>query len=234
MRIRIAALCLLALVASAYAAWRLADSRTFQLFGTLVDRVETSAPVVALTFDDGPTAEGTDSILSILRAEGARATFFFTGAELAENPGLAARFVRAGHEIGNHSYSHGRMVFRSPGFYRREVESTDSLIRDGGYSGAIHFRPPYGKKLLGLPWYLARNDRTTIMWDVEPDSYPEIARSADRIVSHVLDEVRPGSIVILHVMYPSRRESLRAVPGIIRGLKQRGFRFLTVSELLGS
>jgi peptidoglycan-N-acetylglucosamine deacetylase len=228
-----AVLGLSALVAGGYAAWRLADSRTFQFAGELVHRVESGAPVVALTFDDGPTLGGTESILEILEREGVRATFFFTGAELVANPGLGPRFVEAGHELGNHTYSHSRMLFRTPSFIRREVEVTDSLIRQTGYSGPIHFRPPYGKKLLGLPLYLARTGRTTIMWDVEPDSHAEVAQSAQRIVAHVLDEVRPGSIILLHVMYPSRRESLAAVEGVIRGLKGRGYRLVTVSELLG-
>ena len=237
MKLRIAAFCtlaLLTLLALAYGAWRIADARTFQLFGGLVARVETDSPVVALTFDDGPTPAATDSILAILEREGIHATFFFTGAELSANPALGPRFVRAGHELGNHSYSHSRMVLKSPGFVRREIESTDSLIRRAGYAGTIHFRPPYGKKLVALPWYLRRTGRKTIMWDVEPDSYADIGGSAERIVAHVLQNVRPGSIIILHVMYPSRRESLRAVPRIVRGLEERGYRFVTVSELLRS
>jgi peptidoglycan-N-acetylglucosamine deacetylase len=234
MKLRIAALGFVALILGLYGAWRLADSRTFQLFGGLVHRVDTEVPVVALTFDDGPAPAGSDSILAALEREGVRATFFFTGAELSENPALGARFVRAGHELGNHTYSHERMLLKSPGFVRREIESTDSLIRRTGYAGDIHFRPPYGKKLLALPWYLHRTHRRTIMWDVEPDSDPAVGASAERIVEHVVDRVRPGSIVILHVMYPSRRESLRAVPGIVRGLRARGYRFVTVSELLRS
>jgi chitin deacetylase len=225
-------LCGLALLFLAWGAWNLSDARGFQLFGRIVDRVDTGSPVVALTFDDGPTPAGTDSILAILERQGVRATFFFTGAEMAENPALAPRFARAGHELGNHSWSHRRMLLRSPAFIRSEIERTDSLIRAAGHRGPIHFRPPYGKKLVGLPWYLSRTGRTTIMWDVEPDSYPDVASSAERIVSHVDERVRPGSIVLLHVMYASRRESLGAVEGVIEGLRGRGYRFVTVSELL--
>jgi peptidoglycan-N-acetylglucosamine deacetylase len=223
---------LAALAAFVFAAWKLADARTFQLFGELVHRLETEQPVVALTFDDGPTPDATDSILPILERENVRATFFFTGAELAANPGLGSRYVRAGHELGNHSYAHKRMLLKSQSFIDREIASTDSLIRQAGHVGTIHFRPPYGKKLLGLPWYLSRRGRISVTWDVEPDSHPEVAASADRIVAHVLEEVEPGSIILLHIMYPSRRESLRAVQGVVQGLKERGYRFLTVSELV--
>lgn len=234
MKPRIFVVCIAALLVGAYGALHLSSLRNFQLFGHLVDRVDTTSRVVALTFDDGPTPQGTDSILSILQREGIQATFFFTGAELAANPHLASRFVREGHELGNHSFSHRWMILKSPSFIRSELERTDSLIRQAGYAGTIHFRPPYGKKLAGLPWYLSRDRRTTIMWDVEPDSYSEVARSADRIVSHVLENVQPGSIILLHVMYSSRKESLRSVEGIIRGLKEQGYRFVTVSELLGA
>lgn len=222
----LAALVLLALVG----AWRLAGARTVQLFGTLVHRVETTRPVVALTFDDGPTPLGTDSILAILAEADVRATFFFTGRELAANPELGPRFVAAGHELGNHSYSHVRLLLRSTAFIRREIELTDSLIREAGHTGDIHFRPPYGKKLVGLPRYLAATDRPTLMWDVEPDS--DVGRRADLIEAHVLERTRPGSIILLHVMYPSRSESLGAVRGIVAGLRRRGFEFVTVSELL--
>lgn len=232
MKLRLVVLAVVAVVLVLAGARSLASSRTFQLFGDLVHRVETSDRVVALTFDDGPTATGVDSILTILADEDVLATFFFTGSELAANPGLAERVVAAGHELGNHSYSHKRFLLRSPGFIRREVETTDSLIRAAGHRGPIHFRPPYGKKLVGLPLYLSRTGRTSIMWDVEPESDPAIGGDAGRIVEHVAREVRPGSIILLHVMYPSRRESLTSVRGIVRRLRADGYTFVRVSELL--
>jgi peptidoglycan-N-acetylglucosamine deacetylase len=234
MKIRLLALFLVLLVSITYAAWRVAGAVTFQLFGDLVDRVSVTEPLVALTFDDGPTPKGADSILAILKREDVRATFFFTGSELEANSGLANRFVQAGHELGNHSYSHQRMVLKSSSFIRAEIERTDSLIRIAGHSGSIHFRPPYGKKLIGLPWYLSRTGRTTIMWDVDPDSDANVAATSEGIVAHVFENVRPGSIVLLHVMYPSRATSLGAVAGIIQGLRARGYRFVTVSELIES
>ena len=213
-------------------AWTISRARTFQLFGHLVHRGPTSERVVALTFDDGPTPAGTDSILDILEAKGATATFFVTGSELQANPDLGRRIVAAGHELGNHSYSHPRFLLRSQSSIRFEIETTDSLIRAAGQTGPIHFRPPYGKKLVGLPWYLHRTSRTTVMWDIEPDSDTEIAPTSERITDHVLSRATPGSIILLHVMYPSRRESLRAVGGIIDGLREAGYSFVTVSDLL--
>lgn len=213
--------------------WRLSSSRTFQLGGDIIARHPVREEIVALTFDDGPTPGFTDQVLTMLKEQGVRASFYLTGAELEQHPELGRRIVEAGHEVGNHTYSHPRMIGRSAGFIREQVERTDALIRDAGYAGPVYFRPPGGKKLLLLPQYLARTGRKTITFDVEPDSYPAVARTPQGIVRHVLEQTRPGSIILLHVMYPSRRTSMEAVPGIIRGLREHGYRFVTVSELLG-
>jgi peptidoglycan/xylan/chitin deacetylase (PgdA/CDA1 family) len=231
---RAAAVSMLAIPLVTGGAWMLMRSRTIQIFGQIVANVDTSEPVVALTFDDGPTAEYTDQVLFFLGEEGVRATFFVTGRELEENPDAGRRIVAAGHELGNHSYSHKRMVLRPYCQIRQEIEKTDLLIRASGYQGEIHFRSPFGKKLLLLPYYLGRTGRKNIFWDVEPESYPEIASDAGRIVEHVLEKTEPGSIILLHVMYGGRAESREALPGIIEGLRARGTHFVTVSELLAT
>lgn len=215
-------------------AWlfQISKSRTFQFFGELIPRVNTSQKVVALTFDDGPTPKATDEILSILASENVKATFFVIGGELANNPEPGKKIVAAGHELGNHTYSHDRMLLVTPSFVKQEVERTDQLIRDAGYTGEILFRPPYGKKLFALPYYLSKHNRKSITWDVEPESFPEIDKSADKIVDYVLSNTRPGSIIILHVMYPNRHESMQAVKKIIEGLRARGYSFKTMAELL--
>ena len=211
---------------------QLARSRTVQLFGRLVPRIEATAPVLALTFDDGPTAALLDEILDALASRRVRATFFVTGSELALAPDAGRRLVAAGHELGNHTYSHARMVFKSSGFIRDEVERTDSLIRASGHQGQIYFRPPFCYKLVGLPWFLQKTGRTSVTWDVEPDSYPDVAATAHGIATHVVDRVRPGSIVLLHVWYDRRHTSRAAIPVIIDAVRAKGYRFVTVSELL--
>lgn len=223
------AVLLVVVVTAVASGYRLSNSRSFQLAGTLVDRVETSEKVVALTLDDGPTAE-TPEILRILAAARVPATFYLTGRELTEAPEQAVSIAAAGHEIGNHSYSHRRMVLMSPATVADEVEHTDTAIRATGYQGPITFRPPYGKKLWALPHYLATHGRTTVTWDVEPDS--ATTADADTIVSQTVDAVRPGSIILLHVMYPSRAASRAAIPRIVDELRSDGYRFVTVSDLL--
>ncbi len=230
--LKISLIGLVLIVVICYAGFRISSSRTFQFFGEIVPRVETRQKFVALTFDDGPVPSQTEEILSILDQGGVKATFFLTGAELEMNPELGRKLAAAGHEIGNHSYSHTRMVLKTPAFIKNEIERTDALIRQTGYHGTIHFRSPFCKKLFLLPYYLSQAGRKNITWDIEPDSYPEIAGDAGKIVEHVLARARPGSIILLHVMYPSRLQSLRSVKGIVAGLKEQGYSFKTVSELL--
>lgn len=222
---------LLVLAGCAYGTFTLMNSRTYQLFGDIVSRVDTGEKLVALTFDDGPT-DRTPEVLRVLAEADVPATFYVEGDQLRDLPEFGRQIVAAGHELGNHTASHRRMVFVGTDTVRREIETTDAAIRDVGYEGPITFRPPYGKKLYTLPRYLADHDRTTVTWDVEPDSAG--SATTDDIVGETLDQVRPGSIVLLHVMYPSRDASLAAVPQIVAGLKDRGYSFATVSQLLAS
>lgn len=234
-RVRVAAtlgLVLLTAIAVVWAGWTLSKSRRYQIFGELVTRVETADSVVALSFDDGPVPRYTDSVLQVLADSNVRATFFTIGAALREHPDIAARIVSAGHELGNHSYSHHRLVLKSPGYVRREIRETDSLIRSAGYRETILFRPPYGKRLVVLPWILSRDDRPLILADLEPDSDPRNARDAARIVEYVERNVRPGSIILLHVEVPSRAAGREALPSLIGKLHAAGYRFVTVSELM--
>jgi peptidoglycan/xylan/chitin deacetylase (PgdA/CDA1 family) len=217
-------------VATVFGLSAIANARTFQFFGGLTDRVDTSAKVVALTFDDGPDPAGTSQLLDALARARVPATFYLIGQDMAEHPDLARDIALAGHELGNHTYSHERMWFVSASFVAGEVEKTDALIRKAGYLGEITFRPPNGKKLLALPHYLDQHDRKTIMWDVEPDS--EGDAEAQRIVDVTVENTRPGSIILLHGMYAGREQSRRAVTPIIERLKADGYRFVTVSELL--
>jgi len=222
----------LVVLTGTYLAWQYSRSTTTQWAGEIVARVEIDEKVVALTFDDGPMPGYTQRVLEILEREDVRATFFLVGEAIAAHPVEAALIAEAGHEIGNHSYTHSRMVLKSYDFVASELQRTDALIRTAGHAGPIHFRPPYGKKLFNLPRYLEDHGVVSITWDVEPESYGEGPRSRDDLVRGVLDAVRPGSIVLLHVMFRSRSESMAAVPGIVKGLRERGYRFVTVSEML--
>lgn len=223
---------ILILILILYGTWHLSKSRTHQLFGEFYPRVETADSLVALTFDDGPSPEYTDAVIKILQKENIKATFFVTGAELRKYPEGGEKLVDAGHILGNHSYSHRQMVLKSMEFIRHEIEVTDSLIQAAGHDDEIYFRPPYGKRLMGLPWYLKRHNRKTVMWDIEPESYSDIMNDPEKIRTHIRENIRPGSIILLHVMYKSRQASRDALTGIIADVGSMGYQFVTLPQLI--
>lgn len=207
--------------------YNLMNSRTFQLFGGLTDQVETNQKVVALTFDDGPS-KNVDKILPLLDKYQAKATFFLIGNEIEKYQEEAQKIVKAGHQVGNHTYSHNRMIFKTPSYLKAEIEKTDRLIRQAGYKDEIDVRPPNGKKLVGLPYYLYKHNRDTITWNLEPDSY--YTSAADK-VNYVKNHIKPGSIILIHPMYDSSGEELTTIEGILQALSDKGYKFVTVNEL---
>lgn len=227
---RVAIVTVLAMVIGGFGTYRLMNSRTFMVAGELVTRVDTDRRVVALTFDDGPTPEYTELTLATLAAHNAKATFYLTGAASQANPTQLKAIIDAGHELGNHTYDHERLVFKSAAEVGDQFDRTDAIFQGAGYEAVTTVRPPNCKKLVVAPWYLARNDRTTIIWDLEPDTVAP--GDADAMVDHVSDGVRPGSIVLMHVMHDSGAPMREALPRILDELAATGYEFVTISELL--
>lgn len=230
--VRVGVSLVLALVLVGGGTYWLMNSRTVQLAGDHVARVETARKVVALTFDDGPDEAYVDGLLADLRRYDARATFYVIGAAAAEQPAALRELVAAGEEIGNHTYHHRRLVFVSTATAGEEVTTTDAAIRAAGYGGPITVRPPYAKKLVSLPYWLASHGRTTVMWDLEPDSMSGLWADAQAMTRYVTGNVRPGAIVELHPWAPGNAASREAVPLILAALQAKGYEFVTVSELL--
>lgn len=211
-----------------YTFFQISKSRTFQFFGELVHRVDTEEKVIALTFDDGPT-QFTETVLNTLDEKGVKATFFVIGKSLEQFPDLGKAIVDSGHELGNHSYTHQRFLLKSQHFINDEIEKTNMLIRQAGYEEDIHFRPPYGKKLFGLPWYLSQHKIKTIMIDLEPDTYGSTKRF---FLEYTLEKAKPGSILLLHPFCENCSAQREAIGEIIDAMQERGYRFVTISELL--
>ena len=211
----------------------LMNARCYQLLGDLVCHGANDHKHIALTFDDAPSEHTSDAVLAVLAEKNVKATFFMIGENMARHPQAAQRIAAAGHELGNHSYSHRRFLLRLPAFIAREIEDTNALIRAAGYHGPIHFRPPYGKKLLGLPWYLARHHITTVMWDSEPAR--QQPPTAEAITAAALAQAHNGAIILLHPFCPDAcRAERESLPHIIDGLRAQGYTLVTVSTLLTS
>ena len=230
-RLWIIAGAVLALAAVSFGVYKWMNARSFQVAGDIVTHAETDKKVVALTFDDGPT-EYTQQILDMLDDLDVKCTFFLIGEAMESHMEEAKAIAAAGHQVGSHSYSHRRMVFKSSQFMAAELDKTNELIRQAGYEGEIMFRPPYGKKLVLLPLALQQRGMTTVMWSREPEYEGDMSGTAEAIADNVIRMVQPGDIIAMHLMYDSSAPSREAVPLIVARLRDEGYTFVTVSELL--
>ena len=184
---------------------------------------------IALSYDDGPSPANTPELLEILASAGARATFFVLGSEVDAHPELAARIVAAGHELGNHSFTHVHARRLDASGLRGELERASGAIAAVAPPTRL-FRPPFGK----LPRRGARVCEelglTTVLWSV--DSGDTMRFSAARIAREVVARVEPGDIVLMHDGGDRRPRTLEATRVVLEQLARRGYSFVTVSELL--
>jgi peptidoglycan/xylan/chitin deacetylase (PgdA/CDA1 family) len=192
-------------------------------------RADDAKPAIALTFDDGPSSR-TGPILDALAAHGARATFFVSGEEILGREAVLGRVVEHGHEIGNHLFHHVRPTSFTEDQLRREITLTADVVRAACGIRAVLVRPPYGDDAARVARVAAELSLgPTVLWSIDPEDWrnPPPAEIARR----VLERAHPGAIVDLH---DGRRanETPGAVEPMLRGLAERGYRFVTVSELL--
>jgi peptidoglycan/xylan/chitin deacetylase (PgdA/CDA1 family) len=183
---------------------------------------------VALTFDDGPGSE-TDELLEMLAAADALATWFPLGEVVADSPERLRKIADAGHEIGNHSWSHPQLTATSNGQIETQISRTADLIEKLLGTRPSLVRPPYGAINKRVAAELRSLKSPAILWDVDPLDWKY--RNADRVYRSVIKQVRPGSIVLLHDIHPT---TVAAVPRILKALAGRGYTFVTVSELFGN
>lgn len=210
-------------------------SKAFPFFG--IRHIYTNQPVIALTFDDGPAEPYTKQILNILSDYNAKASFFCIGRQIDRYPAIAQEVLKRGHELGNHSYSHDNLIFKTPGLVWREVEETDLRLRSMGQAGTITMRPPLGKRFLTLPLILWWRRQPLVVWDVDSGDWQANIQTST-LVNNVISKVKPGSIILMHDG-ESRGDAsthgaatVKALPEILTALQKRGYQFVTVSELI--
>lgn len=206
-------------------------------YGKVYWRISTPEKLVALTFDDGPNGPSTNAVLRILRDNGIHATFFLIGANVRAYPDMARRIVNEGNAIGNHSYSHPVfLAVQPPREQDRQIDLAEKIIEETTGVHCVLFRPPHGFK---SPWLLhAVQSRGMVSVEWAEDSADWTSAKSEKIIANVLNKVRPGDIILLHdgmdlIHGADRRETLQALPLIIKKLKDHGYRFVTIPELIG-
>jgi peptidoglycan/xylan/chitin deacetylase (PgdA/CDA1 family) len=202
--------------------------------GRCLERGEaTDEQVIALTFDDGPNPPYTGRILDVLDRYGVPATFFCVGLHASAHTEELARMTEAGHRLANHTWSHPFLPDLSVAELAVQLERTDEAIAGvAGEQGPRLFRPPYGSRSPEIVSWLAEGDHgTMVLWDVDANDWA--LPGAEAIARTVLDQARPGSIALMHDGGGDRSQTADALPAIIEGLLDRGFRFARVDDLMG-
>ncbi len=204
-----------------------------QWLGPTVWRGRTDTGSVVLTFDDGP-AEATDRILETLALYQIRAAFFMVGREVRGRPDTARHVVAAGHDVGNHSYSHPIYLYRSASDTYEQLARTQDIIADVTGVRPVWSRPPCGVRTPAYFRAARALGLCTVQWTVAGFDWQR--RSAADIAGAVLRRARAGSIILLHdgatTARRDRRETILALPAIIEGLTARGLRFSSLPGLL--
>ena len=196
--------------------------------GITFNSVHVDGPYIAMTFDDGPSATLTPKLLDLLAAHHIKATFFVIGENVAEHPEIVARAAREGHEIGNHSWSHPNFGKMSDESVRRQLQQTDDAIKNATGKRPTLLRPPYGSiTAREKRWIHDEFGYGIILWDVDPNDWKRPGPAVVR--NRILKETQPGSIVLSHDIHPG---TIEAMPSTFDELEAKGFKFVTVSELI--
>ena len=196
--------------------------------GITFDWVHVDGPYIALTFDDGPSAKLTPKLLDLLASHHIKATFFLVGENAAEYSDIVAREAREGHEVGNHSWSHPNFGKMSDDGVRSQIRRTDDAIKNAIGSSPTLLRPPYGSiTARQKKWINQEFGYKIVLWDVDPLDWRRPGPSI--VCSRIVKNTRAGSIVLAHDIHPG---TIDAMPCVLRELEEKGFKFVTVSELI--
>lgn len=187
---------------------------------------------VALTFDDGPETNYTPRILSILSRHRVRAAFFCLGQHVAAYPNVLRQIVNQGHIVGNHSWSHADLSKVTVEEVRSEIRQTNQAIRNLTGLTPLYLRPPFGAISDQEVQTVREFGMKIILWDTDSLDWSGITR--DEIVQNVVSQVKPGSIILMHNFMGAKglENTIQALPVIITRLRNMGYRFVSLEELL--
>lgn len=202
-----------------------------------VYHVDGPEKLIALTFDDGPSDIWTPKILDELKNAGVKATFFMTGEHVEKYPLVARRVAQEGHEIGNHTYKHQNLLYYTKEELKSDIKKTEEIIKNAAGAVTKYFRPPKAwlskrekKKIKEMGYQI-------ILWSLNSKDWVNFD---DRhMINYILKNIRPGDIILFHdsggffaAEGGNRYETVLAIPRLIERLEEKGYKFVTISELL--
>ncbi len=187
---------------------------------------------IALTFDDGPSAKYTVKILDILDKYNAKATFFVIGQNAEKHPEIVLEEFTRGHEIGNHTYSHPNLKNISAEKFIDEINKTQNVIREITGSEPRLFRPPGGYLNNTIVSELHELEYSSVLWSWRQDTRDWACPSVKRVVNGVLENLQDGDIILFHDYNSKESPTPEALDLILSDLTQKGYRFVTVSQLM--
>ena len=190
--------------------------------------VNVDGPYIAMTFDDGPHAKNTPKLLDLLAEKHIKGTFFVLGENAARQPELVKRIAAEGHEIANHTWTHLNFAKSSDESIRSEMQRAEKkLVELTGVKPTL-MRPPYGAmNARQRQWMRDEFGYKIILWDVDPLDWKEPGVSV--VAQRIIAETRPGSIILSHDIHAP---TIEAMPAVFDALLAKGFKFVTVSELI--
>lgn len=187
---------------------------------------------IALTFDDGPSLDYTQMVLDVLEEEKVPATFFMIGRKIKQNPWIMRLAAKAGHEIGNHTFSHNKITRMDDEKLIKEIRDTSVLVHFNTGQKVKYFRPPHGTMNGSKRRLIESRGYDIVMWSVNADDFWRTGRgmrTPKSIARRVVSRVTGGDIILMH---DNSKQMAEALPLIIKDLKKRGFEFVTMSEFM--
>lgn len=193
--------------------------------------VSTDKKQIALTFDDGPHPKLTPRILKILAQYGISATFFMVGENVFNYPEAAHAVIEAGHEVGNHTFTHPHLANLDEHAILDEIGKCEDALEELCEYRPHLLRTPQGALTPSLERCLLEDDYILVLWSLDTRDWDN--KSTACIVQTVLDKVKPGDIILMHDFIGHNSKTPEALERIIPQLLSQGYEFVTVSELLG-
>ena len=224
-----------AVIAAALTAGYQSIAPTAQWYGRTFTGLARGTKKIALTYDDGPNDQHTQRLLEVLARHNVLATFFLIGRYAKERPAIARELVQSGHTVGNHTYTHPLLIFKSAAEIREELTACRAILQDVIGEHSNLFRPPFGGRRPATLRIARELGLEPIMWNVT--GYDWSAPPAATIERKVSRQIRGGDVILLHdgghkQMGADRSQTVIATDQLISRYKSEGYEFVTIPQML--